>query len=109
MKIIDEILGFLPALWPLDILGTTSYLCHVSSYLIIQTAFFGDVILATALIEQLAAEQPDAKIDVLVQKSREVLLLGNPHIDSIYTLDKKQKLKSTWSLVRLFERKNMMW
>lgn len=70
------------------------------SFLIIQTAFFGDVILATALVEQLAHQFPDARIDMLVQKSREVLLANNPHLHTVYTLEKDKKFKSTVSIIR---------
>lgn len=76
----------------------------MQSCLIIQTAFFGDVILATALIEQVAAAFPSARIDVLVQKSREVLLENNPHIHHVYTLDKKNKYRSVYSLIRQIRR-----
>jgi len=72
----------------------------VRSILIIQTAFFGDVILATALVEQLADAFPEAHIDMLVQKSREVLLANNPHIRKVLILDKSKKLRSTISLIK---------
>lgn len=57
--------------------------------LIIQTAFIGDVILATALIEKLAIAQQGSQIDVLVRKGNEVLLANNPHINRVIVFDKK--------------------
>lgn len=59
--------------------------------LIIQTAFIGDVVLATALIEKLAASIPDVKIDFLVRKGNEALLANNPHLNEIIIWNKKEK------------------
>ncbi len=81
-----------------------NYLCEMSRYLIIQTAFFGDVILATGLIEQLAAENRANSIDVLVQKSREVLLHNHPFINEILILDKSKKLRSSWRLIKTLQK-----
>ena len=60
-------------------------------FLIIQTAFIGDVILATALIEKLHARYPDARIDFLLRKGNEGLLKDHPHISRLYVLDKRTK------------------
>lgn len=59
--------------------------------LVIQTAFIGDVILATPLLEHLHASYPSASIDVLVRKGNESLLNNNPFIRNVLTLDKKNK------------------
>jgi len=59
--------------------------------LLIQTAFIGDVILATALVEYLAQHEPDAPLDVLVRRGNEGLLAGNPHIRRILIWDKKSQ------------------
>lgn len=58
--------------------------------LIIQTAFLGDVILATPLFRALKHVYPTAQIDVLVRKGNELLLVNNPHIDKVYIWDKKK-------------------
>lgn len=60
----------------------------MSKFLIIQTAFIGDVILATALIEKLASVHPNAVIDVLVRKGNEPLLKNNPNINTVLEWDK---------------------
>jgi len=57
--------------------------------LIIQTAFIGDVILATALIEKLKAYHPDAKIDFLLRKGNEILLDAHPHLREVLVWDKQ--------------------
>ena len=51
--------------------------------LIIQTAFIGDVILATSLIEVLKKEFPNAQIDFFLRKGNESLIQTNPHIKNI--------------------------
>lgn len=56
--------------------------------LIIQTAFLGDVILATAVVKEAHRLFPLAKIDFLVKKGNESLLANNPKINAVYTLDK---------------------
>jgi heptosyltransferase-2 len=59
--------------------------------LLIQTAFIGDVILATALVEYLAQHEPGRPLDVLVRRGNEGLLAGNPHIRRVLIWDKKSR------------------
>ncbi len=59
--------------------------------LIIQTAFLGDVILATALVEKLRLHYPDLTIDFLLRKGNETLVENNPHINRVLVWDKKNK------------------
>lgn len=62
----------------------------LQKFLIIQTAFIGDVILATGLIESIYAAFPDAQIDFLLRKGNESLLKGHPYISKIIIWDKKK-------------------
>ena len=71
-------------------------------YLIIQTAFIGDVILATPLIESLKKSNSKNRIDVLVKKENSSVLKNNRNIDSVFTLDKSKKIHSIFSLIRKF-------
>ncbi|MEZ4907997.1 MAG: glycosyltransferase family 9 protein [Saprospiraceae bacterium] len=57
--------------------------------LVIQTAFIGDVILATSIIESLHQNSPDSKIDFLLRKGNESLLKNHPHLNKILIFDKK--------------------
>ncbi len=57
--------------------------------LLIQTAFIGDVILATPIIEAIANALPEARLDVLVRKGNESLLIDNPHVSTLHVWDKK--------------------
>jgi heptosyltransferase II len=69
--------------------------------LIIQTAFIGDVVLATALIEKIKVFHPSAIIDVLVRKGNESLLLNNPNINAVLVWNKKEsKLKNLFSILQ---------
>lgn len=69
--------------------------------LLIQTAFIGDVILATALVEYLAQHEPSTPVDVLVRRGNEGLLLGHPHIRRVLVWDKKHnKYASLWQLAQ---------
>jgi lipopolysaccharide heptosyltransferase II len=77
----------------------------VQKFLVIQTAFIGDVVLATALLEKLHAYFPDARIDFLVRKGNEALLAGHPWLHSVLVWDKKQnKLKNLWTMGRRIRR-----
>ena len=68
--------------------------------LIIQTAFIGDVILATALIEKLQQHFPDAEIDFLLRKGNESLLQNHPHLHEVLVWNKKQnKTKNLLSIL----------
>jgi heptosyltransferase-2 len=72
---------------------------NFQSFLIIQTAFIGDVILATALIEKLKKTYPQASIDFLLRKGNEALLIANPHVREVIIWDKKKgKIKNLLKL-----------
>jgi heptosyltransferase-2 len=68
--------------------------------LIIQTAFIGDVILATPLIGNLKTQFPDAKIDFLVKNGNQSLLRNDPNLNEILVFDKKKKVASLLELLK---------
>jgi ADP-heptose:LPS heptosyltransferase len=73
--------------------------------LLIQTAFLGDVILATATLEQLRAAFPDARIDMLVRKGNEGVLAGHPFLGKTWIWDKgKGKYGNLLRLIAAFRR-----
>lgn len=79
-----------------------AYLRDVKKFLVIQTAFIGDVVLATGIIEKLHAHFPGAQIDLLVRKGNEALLAGHPFLHEVLIWDKKEhKLRN---LIRLIKR-----
>jgi len=71
------------------------------SILVIQTAFIGDVILATALVEKLHHHFPQASIDFLVRKGNEELLVGNPNLRNVLIwIKKKNKIQNLFKIIR---------
>ncbi len=68
-------------------------------FLVIQTAFTGDVVLATSLVENLHAAFPQAEIDFLLRKGNEDLLKEHPFIGEVLVWNKKEE--RTRSLLHL--------
>lgn len=70
-------------------------------FLIIQTAFLGDVVLATPVIERLRKFYPEDTIDFLVRKGNESLLKGHPLIDELLVWNKQErKMRNLWGMMR---------
>jgi len=57
--------------------------------LVIQTAFIGDAVLATGIIEKLHQFYPFAQIDYLVRKGNESLFENHPFLQEVLIWDKK--------------------
>lgn len=75
-------------------------------FLVIQTAFLGDVILATPVISELKRLYPEAEIDVLVRKGNEAILGNHPAIHEVFSFNKKQgKWKEMKRLIGIFRQK----
>lgn len=71
------------------------------SFLVIQTAFIGDVILATALVEKLKEKYPEASIDFLLRKGNEDLFRGHPFIRAVIIwVKKKDKIKNLFAVIK---------
>jgi len=58
--------------------------------LVIQTAFIGDVVLATGIIENLHSTYPDARIDFLVRKGNESLFINHPFLNEVLVWNKRK-------------------
>lgn len=68
--------------------------------LIVQTAFIGDVILATGLIEKIHQFYPEADIDFALRKGNESLLKNHPKLRQVHVWDKKGgKYKNLFRLI----------
>ncbi len=77
----------------------------VKKILIIQTAFIGDVILATPLIENIKNKFPDSSIDFLVRKGNEALLMQHPKLNQVLVWDKsKSKYKHLFQLLQVIRK-----
>jgi len=78
----------------------------MQKFLVIQTAFTGDVVLATAIVEKLHRFFPDAQIDFLVRKGNEGLLTDHPFLNEVLIWHKKEKkLKNLWLLLNKIRKK----
>lgn len=74
--------------------------------LLIQTAFIGDVVLATALIEKIHLFYPEDQIDFLLRKGNEDLLKEHPILNEILIWDKKKnKIKNLFNLLKTIRNK----
>ena len=60
----------------------------MKSFLVIQTAFIGDVILATSVVEKISQFYPESNIDVLLRKGNEGLLAHHPIVNNVIIWDK---------------------
>ena len=73
----------------------------MKKFLIIQTAFIGDVVLATCIVEKLHHYFPDARIDMMVRKGNEALLLNHPFLHETLVWNKKEKkLANLYRMIR---------
>jgi len=69
--------------------------------LIIQTAFIGDVVLATPVVEKLQRFFPHATLDFLLRKGNEKLLAVHPYLRKVLIWNKKQsKYREMWRILR---------
>ncbi len=69
--------------------------------LIIQTAFIGDVILATSLIEFFKGVFINAEIDFVLRKSNALILEGDPRVNRLIKWDKsQQKIKGLLKVIK---------
>ncbi len=79
----------------------------MQKFLIIQTAFTGDVVLATAIVEKLHTRYPNARIDFLLRKGNEGILENHPYISRLYVWNKKyNKLKNLLEIIRQIRREH---
>ncbi len=67
--------------------------------LVIQTAFIGDAILATGVLEKLHRHFPESKIDFLVRKGNESLFTAHPFIHKPFIWEKKDKYPNLLKLL----------
>ncbi len=79
----------------------------MQTFLVIQTAFIGDVVLATGLLEKLHSCYPDAQIDILVRNGNEALFTNHPYINKVLVWQKKtNKYKHLLQTFRQIRSKN---
>lgn len=59
-------------------------------FLVIQTAFLGDAVLVTSILEKLHAFYQDAQIDLVVRKGNDGLFKDHPFLRKLFVWDKRQ-------------------
>ncbi|MBC7485958.1 MAG: glycosyltransferase family 9 protein [Cytophagaceae bacterium] len=67
--------------------------------LVMQTAYIGDAILATSLLEKLHAYYPQAQLDLLVRKGNESICKDHPFLHRVIVFDKSRKYINIWKLI----------
>jgi len=73
--------------------------------LVIQTAFIGDAILASSVLEKLHAFYPESKISILVRKGNESLYHEHPFLTQTLVWNKQEgKYKSLFRLLKIIRR-----
>lgn len=73
--------------------------------LVIQTAFLGDVILATPVVVSLKENYPEAEIHILVKKGNQSLLENHEAIAKVWIFDKSNgKFKNIFALGKSFRK-----
>ncbi|HEX7691953.1 MAG TPA: glycosyltransferase family 9 protein [Sediminibacterium sp.] len=78
----------------------------MQNILVVQTAFIGDVVLATGMLEKLHASYPSAQIDMLVRKGNENLFTAHPFLHEVLVWEKKRaKYRHLWKLTRRIRKK----
>ena len=72
----------------------------MKKFLVIQTAFLGDAVLATALLEKLHTFFPDAAIDLVVRKGNDGLFDGHPFLRKLFVWEKRtDKTRNLFKLI----------
>lgn len=72
----------------------------MKKFLVIQTAFLGDAVLVTSILEKLHAFYPDARIDLVVRKGNDGLFVEHPFIHTLHVWNKREgKTKALFELI----------
>ena len=75
---------------------------NIKNILIIQFRPFGDVLLNTSYFPALREQFPNAKIDFLVKKPYDAVLLNNRYIDEIIVFEQSKGIRYLFERVKLF-------
>lgn len=76
----------------------------------IQTAFIGDAILASAALESLHKKFPQSELHILVRNGNESLFEGHPYLKKVWVWNKKEnKLKNLFKLIGEIREERFGW
>lgn len=76
-------------------------MAEAESFLVVQTAFAGDLICTLPLLQALRREFPTSRIAVVAIPGTAGLLANHPAVDEIYVYDKREADRGLWGLLRL--------
>jgi len=78
--------------------------------LVIQTAFIGDAILASAALESLHKKFPQAELHILVRNGNETLFENHPYLKKVWVWNKKEdKIKNLFSIISQVRKEKFDW
>jgi ADP-heptose:LPS heptosyltransferase len=78
--------------------------------LVIQTAFIGDAILASAALESIREKFPEAELHILVRNGNETLFENHPYLKKVWVWNKKEnKIKNLFSLIGEIRKEKFDW
>jgi len=78
--------------------------------LVIQTAFIGDAILASAALESIHKKFPQAELHILVRNGNETLFENHPYLKKVWIWSKKEnKLRNLFKLTSQIRKENFDW
>jgi len=78
--------------------------------LVVQTAFIGDAILASAALESLHKKFPGAELHLLVRNGNETLFEGHPYLKKVWVWNKKEgKLTNLFKLIGEIRKEKFDW
>ena len=82
----------------------------LNKILVIQTAFIGDAILASAALESLHRKFPNAELHLLVRNGNEGLFEEHPYLTKVWVWDKKEnKLRNLFRLLGAIRKEHFDW
>ena len=78
--------------------------------LLIQTAFIGDAILASAALESIHKQFPDVELHILVRKGNESLYEQHPYLEKVWVWDKKEnKIRNLFKIISQIRKERFDW
>ncbi|GAG32755.1 unnamed protein product, partial [marine sediment metagenome] len=72
--------------------------------LVLQTAFIGDLMMTTPLLEALHRGLPEAEVHLLVSPPAAELMEGDPRVNRVIVYDKRNKESGLGSFISLVSR-----
>lgn len=78
--------------------------------LVIQTAFIGDAILASAALESIHKQFPNADLHILVRNGNETLFENHPYLKRVWVWNKKEnKIRNLFKLISEIRKERFDW